>query len=325
MDKELKVKKIKIGFDIPSVRTNIVPGDDLGNALGKLAKINGDLKDVAFSGSYIELADKPAIPSKVSELTNDSGFTSDAGLKEHLTDKGNPHGVTAAQVKFADGETFQSKHDGGKLKGDKGDKGETGATGPKGDTGIVNIDAAMSSVSVNPVQNKVIQTALDGKISISDLSSSASGKGASMTGTNTGIYSAKTVEGVLVEINSRTQLKKFSDITVQSSGVSRLSMIIPGNTRTYGYVYAACADDGRLSQSGYYLLCLGRDGNYVSYYHVSQLFKSNAQASNMDIQLNVKSYNALTSEITLEMTVARTSAYISLSMTYSDIPLFKQI
>lgn len=44
----------------------------------------------------------------------------------------------ASQVKFADGQTFQQKLDGGTLKGEKGDKGETGETGangPKGDAG----------------------------------------------------------------------------------------------------------------------------------------------------------------------------------------------
>ncbi len=36
-----------------------------------------DLKPVATSGSYNDLSDKPEIPTKVSELTNDSGFTND--------------------------------------------------------------------------------------------------------------------------------------------------------------------------------------------------------------------------------------------------------
>lgn len=54
-------------------------------------------------------------------------------------------------------------------KGEKGDKGETGATGatgpqgPAGSDATVTVDSALSSTSTNPVQNKVIKSALDAK------------------------------------------------------------------------------------------------------------------------------------------------------------------
>lgn len=51
-------------------------------------------------------------------------------------------------------------------KGDKGDTGATGATGPQGPAGSdasVTVDSALSDTSTNPVQNKVIKSALDGK------------------------------------------------------------------------------------------------------------------------------------------------------------------
>ena len=51
-------------------------------------------------------------------------------------------------------------------KGDKGDKGDTGETGPQGPAGSdasVTVDSALSGTSTNPVQNKVIKSALDGK------------------------------------------------------------------------------------------------------------------------------------------------------------------
>lgn len=51
-------------------------------------------------------------------------------------------------------------------KGDKGDKGDTGATGPQGPAGsnaTVTVDSALSSTSTNPVQNRVVKEALDGK------------------------------------------------------------------------------------------------------------------------------------------------------------------
>lgn len=51
-------------------------------------------------------------------------------------------------------------------KGDKGDKGDTGETGPQGPAGsdaTVTVDSALSSTSTNPVQNKVVKSALDAK------------------------------------------------------------------------------------------------------------------------------------------------------------------
>lgn len=49
------------------------------------------------------------------------------------------------------------------LKGAKGDKGDKGDTGPAGSDATVTVDTAMSSTSTNPVQNKVVYTALSGK------------------------------------------------------------------------------------------------------------------------------------------------------------------
>lgn len=45
------------------------------------------------------------------------------------------------------------------IKGAKGDKGDPGLQGPKGDE--VTIDEELSSTSINPVQNKVVTTAID--------------------------------------------------------------------------------------------------------------------------------------------------------------------
>lgn len=51
------------------------PSDNTNLNAALLLKANTtDLNDVAFSGSYNDLSDTPAIPSKTSDLTNDSGF-----------------------------------------------------------------------------------------------------------------------------------------------------------------------------------------------------------------------------------------------------------
>lgn len=61
-------------FSQASTRENIESGEKVSTILGKLKKWYTDLKTVAFSGSYTDLSNKPTIPTKTSQLTNDSGF-----------------------------------------------------------------------------------------------------------------------------------------------------------------------------------------------------------------------------------------------------------
>lgn len=101
-------------FTQASTRANIASGETLTVIFGKIMKFFADLKTVAFSGSYNDLSDKPTIPTvnnatltiqkngtnvqtftanassnktanitvptKTSELTNDSGFITNAGV-----------------------------------------------------------------------------------------------------------------------------------------------------------------------------------------------------------------------------------------------------
>ena len=101
-------------FTEASTRANIASGETMPTILGKIKKFFTDLKTVAFSGSYTDLSDKPTIPAaanngtltiqkngtnvqtftanqstnatanitvptKTSELTNDSGYTTNTG------------------------------------------------------------------------------------------------------------------------------------------------------------------------------------------------------------------------------------------------------
>lgn len=61
---------VKATFTPASARANIVSGEALPTILGKIAKYFGDLKGVAFSGSYADLVDAPTIPSVTNDLTN---------------------------------------------------------------------------------------------------------------------------------------------------------------------------------------------------------------------------------------------------------------
>ena len=102
---------------------------------------------------------RDSIPTKVSQLENDSDFATNANVDEKIANAQLGGGevdlsgyVTkqignANQITFADGETFQAKLDAGTLRGatgaqgpqglqgEKGDKGNIGPKGEKGDTG----------------------------------------------------------------------------------------------------------------------------------------------------------------------------------------------
>lgn len=63
-----------IDFEQQATRTNLKTGESIKNAFGKIAKFFNDLKTVAFTGSYTDLLNKPTIPTKTSDLNNDSNF-----------------------------------------------------------------------------------------------------------------------------------------------------------------------------------------------------------------------------------------------------------
>ena len=115
-----------------------------------------------------------SIPTKTSQLTNDSGFItsipSDYVTESELNAKGyatedfvtdsinqasvsggyvHPTTHPASMIVFTDGETFQNKLDAGTLKGEKGDTGEQGPQGLKGEKGEKGSDGLTTAVKVN--------------------------------------------------------------------------------------------------------------------------------------------------------------------------------
>lgn len=80
-----------------STRANLQTGETLGISLGKIRKWFNDLKTVAFSGSYNDLSNKPTIPTKTSQLTNDSGYLTSAPV---TSVDGSTGAVTTNAVKY---------------------------------------------------------------------------------------------------------------------------------------------------------------------------------------------------------------------------------
>ncbi len=95
----------------------------------------------------ITLPNYPTVPTKVSQLTNDSSFATESYVANKIAEASLSGGevdlsgyVTkeignASQIMFSDGDTFQAKLEAGTLKGDKGDTGAQGPKGVKGDKG----------------------------------------------------------------------------------------------------------------------------------------------------------------------------------------------
>lgn len=74
-----KVTNVATNDQVPTFtqafsRANIVSGEKLSILFGKIMKWFYDLNAVAFSGSYNDLNNVPIIPTKVSQLENDSDF-----------------------------------------------------------------------------------------------------------------------------------------------------------------------------------------------------------------------------------------------------------
>lgn len=79
------VNNAQVTFAEAQERTNIESQETMSTLFGKIKKWFTDLKTVAFSGSYNDLSNKPSIPKKTSELTNDSNFLT-AIPDEYVTD-----------------------------------------------------------------------------------------------------------------------------------------------------------------------------------------------------------------------------------------------
>lgn len=93
-------------------------------------------------------------------LKGEKGEKGDTGEQGPQGDMG-PQGIQGVQgVKGDTGARGPQGAQG--IQGPKGDKGDTGPQGPRGETGpSVAIDTAMSDISENPVQNKVVKGYID--------------------------------------------------------------------------------------------------------------------------------------------------------------------
>ena len=114
------------------------------------SKVNEWNNKSTFSGNYNDLTNKPTIPTKTSQLTNDSNFATTSQLHNH-SNKTILDGITSDKI-----ESWDNKSSFSGSYNDLTDK-------PK----IPVVDSTLSSTSTNAIQNKVVKSALDGKASSS--------------------------------------------------------------------------------------------------------------------------------------------------------------
>lgn len=79
------INNAKVIFTEAEERTNIESQETMSTIFGKIKKWFSDLKTIAFTGNYNDLSNKPTIPTKTSDLTNDSDFLT-AVPEEYITD-----------------------------------------------------------------------------------------------------------------------------------------------------------------------------------------------------------------------------------------------
>lgn len=79
---------VKATYDLASSKQNaLVSGTNIKTINGSSILGAGNMTLSTFSGNYNDLTNKPTIPTKTSDLTNDSGFTTFSGDYDDLTNK----------------------------------------------------------------------------------------------------------------------------------------------------------------------------------------------------------------------------------------------
>lgn len=98
-------------FTEASSRSNIDSGDNLKTIFGKIKKFFSDLKTVAFTGAYSDLSGTPTIPTKTSELNNDSDFVNTTDLATKVSKSGD---TMSGRLNFSNFDTaevnFRTSH-----------------------------------------------------------------------------------------------------------------------------------------------------------------------------------------------------------------------
>lgn len=155
-NRELNNVKINVQFLETVNRQQISSGDEIKTLFGKIKKWLSDLKTVAFTGSYNDLLDKPTIPTSYihPSTSGNKHIPSGGSSGQILRWSANGTAVWGADnanysVATTSTNGLMSSNDKMKLDGIATSANKT------------TVDSTMSSTSTNPVQNKVIYSAIE--------------------------------------------------------------------------------------------------------------------------------------------------------------------
>lgn len=102
LDKTGEASNTTTKFSQAATRANLSTGEKLSVSLGKIMKYFADLKNVAFTGSYADLTNKPSIPGAVSDLSDGADYAKKSEIPTDNATLDNGAGYqTAAQVNAA--------------------------------------------------------------------------------------------------------------------------------------------------------------------------------------------------------------------------------
>lgn len=198
---DTELQEILIGSDksydssIDFNSTNAVQNKTI--ALELLKKVNNeDLASVATSGNYNDLSNKPVIPTKTSDIVNNSGYITESALNGYINDGG--YNSTTQKIELLHNQDVVAEIDATPFIKDgiledvtfhitaeqdvqtetpylkftfNTDSNKTPIRVPLSRFSQVSIttDNKLSNSSTNPVQNKVITAALASKANTSDI------------------------------------------------------------------------------------------------------------------------------------------------------------
>ena len=196
---KISSKMIKIEDYVGDIDVSIEP-----NLNEKIDIINKEIEnlrveksDLNHSHSYNDLTNKPNIPTKTSELNNDSNFAN----KQYVDDKfSNVQSIKGDKGEKGDPFRYEdfTAEQLLSLKGDKGDRGEQGLKGDKGSDGTFNPNTSFSNLETNnktiiEAINEVFTSASNGKKLIAQ---AITGKGVETSESDTFSTMAKNISSI---------------------------------------------------------------------------------------------------------------------------------
>ena len=179
-----------------------------------------ELADIAFSGSYNDLTDRPAIPSEISV---------DSVLSNTSTNAIQNKAVTEALALKANDAALAAVAKSGSYN-DLTDRPEVPET--------IYVDAALDAESENPVQNKVIVTALAGKANTADVYAKAAAESMAQGKIDTALENYYPKASVYTKTEVNGLIADFVEVeivaTLPQVGVANTLYMIPNPNAVAG-------------------------------------------------------------------------------------------